>query len=40
MNYWHCGENANNDVFKTPEGSTQYRDFTFTDNDRAREPSQ
>lgn len=30
MNYWHCGENPNNDVFKTPDGSTQYNDFTFT----------
>jgi hypothetical protein len=30
MNYWHCGENPNNDVYKTPEGSTQYNDFTFT----------
>lgn len=29
MNYWHCGENPNNEVFKTPEGNTQYRDFTF-----------
>jgi hypothetical protein len=33
MNYWHCGENANNEVFKTPEGSTQYKDFQFTDQD-------
>jgi hypothetical protein len=38
MNYWHCGENPNNEVYKTPEGNTQYRDFTFTgDDDRARE---
>jgi len=33
MNYWHCGENPNNEVVKTPEGSTQYRDFQFTDKD-------
>ena len=40
MNYWHCGENANNEVFKTPDGNTQYRDFTFTgDDDRTPEPS-
>jgi hypothetical protein len=40
MNYWHCGENPNNDVYKTPEGNTQYNDFTFTsDDDRAQEPS-
>jgi len=30
VNYWHCGENPNNDVYKTPDGSTQYHDFTFT----------
>ncbi len=29
MRYWHCGENDNNDVFQTEEGSTQYFDFTF-----------
>ena len=33
MNYWHCSENPNNDVVKTPDGSTQYRDFTFTEKD-------
>ena len=33
MNYWHCGENPNNEVVKTPDGSTQYRDFQFTDKD-------
>jgi hypothetical protein len=39
MNYWHCGENPNNDVYKTPEGNTQYNNFTFTsDDDRAQEP--
>ena len=32
MNYWHCGENPNNDVIKTPDGSTQFKDFTFTPN--------
>jgi hypothetical protein len=38
MNYWHCGENPNNEVYKTPEGGTQYRDFTFTPgDDRAKE---
>jgi len=38
MNYWHCGENPNNDVYKTPEGNTQYNDFTFTtDDNRTRE---
>lgn len=32
MRYWYCGENPNNDVFETEEGSTQYRDFTFQGN--------
>ena len=40
MNYWHCGENPNNEVFKTPEGDTQYTDFTFAgDGDPSKEPS-
>lgn len=40
MNYWHCGENPNNDVYKTPEGNTQYNDFTFTaGDDRTQEQS-
>lgn len=34
MNYWNCGENSNNDVYKTPDGSTQYREFTFGDKKR------
>ena len=34
MNYWNCSENPNNAVYKTPDGSTQYRDFTFTDKDK------
>ena len=33
MRYWHCGENQNNAVFQTDEGSTQYSDFTFTSED-------
>jgi hypothetical protein len=38
MNYWHCGENPNNDVVKTPDGSTQFNDFTFQGpKDRAKE---
>jgi hypothetical protein len=39
MNYWHCGENPNNDVHKTPEGGTQYTDFTFTPSDDSKEQS-
>ena len=33
IRYWHCGENQNNSVVETPEGSTQFRDFTFTPSD-------
>jgi len=36
MNYWFCGENPNNDVVKTPEGSTQFKDFSFTDSDNKK----
>jgi hypothetical protein len=40
MNYWHCGENPNNDVIKTPDGSTQFKDFIFGgEKDRAKEQS-
>lgn len=41
MNYWHCAENPNNEVYKTPDGNTQYRDFTFTPaDDSAKEQGQ
>ena len=33
IRYWHCGENQNNAVTQTQEGSTQFPDFTFTDTD-------
>jgi hypothetical protein len=33
IHYWHCAENPNNDVIRTEEGSSQFRDFTFTDAD-------
>ena len=38
IRYWNCNENPNNDVLKTPDGSTNYKDFTFTDKDN-KEPS-
>jgi hypothetical protein len=34
MNYWNCAENPNNAVFKTQDGSTQYKDFTFGSKDK------
>jgi hypothetical protein len=29
IRYWDCGENQNNNVFKTQDGATQFREFTF-----------
>jgi hypothetical protein len=37
IRYWNCNENPNNDVFKTPDGSTNYKDFTF--DDKPKEPA-
>lgn len=37
IRYWSCNENPNNDVVKTPDGSTNYKDFTF--DDKPKEPS-
>jgi hypothetical protein len=36
IRYWHCGENQNNSVFQTQEGTTQFQDFTFTDKDNTQ----
>jgi hypothetical protein len=30
MNYWNCNENPNNEVIKTPDGNTAFKDLTFT----------
>ena len=37
IRYWSCNENPNNDVVKTPDGSTNYKDFTF--DDKPKEPA-
>ena len=29
VRYWHCGENPNNEVFRTEDGGTQFREFLF-----------
>jgi hypothetical protein len=29
IDYWHCGENPNNVVLQTEEGTSQFGDFTF-----------
>jgi len=33
LNYWYCGENPNNTVVETGEGSSQFGSFTFTKRD-------
>jgi hypothetical protein len=33
IRYWHFNENPNNDVILTEDGSSQFSDFTFTDQD-------
>jgi hypothetical protein len=33
IHYWDCAENQNNTVIQTEDGSSQFRDFTFTDED-------
>jgi hypothetical protein len=33
IGYWHCGENPNNAVEQTPDGTSQFSDFTFTEQD-------
>jgi hypothetical protein len=30
IRYWHCGENQNNAVYRTQDGTTQFQEFTFT----------
>ena len=31
IRYWDCGENQNNTITKTEEGSSDFSHFTFTD---------
>ena len=33
IRYWDCNENPNNAVVKTKDGSTDFKDLTFTDQD-------
>lgn len=39
MNYWNCNENQNNEVIKTPDGNTAFKDLTFT-HESKDEPKQ
>ncbi len=36
IRYWDCAENQNNEVIQTDTGSSQFRDFTFTNSDDAK----
>ena len=38
IQYWNCTENPNNEVYKTPDGSTNYKDLTFSNKDNSKEP--
>jgi hypothetical protein len=33
IRYWDCNENQNNTVIQNSKGTSDYRDFTFTDKD-------
>jgi hypothetical protein len=33
IGYWHCNENPNNAIEQTAEGTSQFSDFTFTEQD-------
>jgi len=33
IGYWHCGENPNNAVEQTDDGTSQFSNFTFTEED-------
>ena len=35
IRYWWCGENQNNDIIVTDEGTSQFPDFDFLDDDAA-----
>jgi hypothetical protein len=37
IRYWDCAENQNNTVIQTDNGSSQFRDFTFTDSDNQQQ---
>lgn len=36
INYWDCGENPNNAVFQTKDGTTQFRDLNFKDKEKGK----
>jgi hypothetical protein len=34
MNYWNCGENPNNEVYKTKDGDTAFKDLRFAKDNK------
>jgi hypothetical protein len=36
LRYWDCRENQNNAIIVTDEGTSQFPDFDFVDNDAAK----
>jgi hypothetical protein len=36
IRYWDCSENPNNGVYKTEDGGTDFKGFTFTDKDKSK----
>jgi hypothetical protein len=39
IGYWNCAENQNNSVFQTPDGTTQFKGFTFDPNAGSAAPA-
>jgi hypothetical protein len=37
IRYWDCGENQNNTVIKNDQGTSDFKNFTFTDKDDAKQ---
>ena len=35
IRYWDCRENANNDIVRQDDGTSQFKDFTFVPKDAA-----
>jgi hypothetical protein len=38
IRYWDCRENANNDIVRQDDGTSQFKDFTFVPKDPAASP--
>ena len=38
IRYWDCAENQNNSVYQTSDGSTQFKNFTFTKDGQKGKP--